>query len=248
MKENQMNEARKQNESTETHKSIIGDRAFNLFMPRHGKSAAQIQFFSLSLVCRARRCSRSSSSKPRNNAHFFFDQFLCFILHLPNEISISTAQYDFEFIIAGVTFCWCCRCGCYRFHFSYVSNHIYRQFIHPFNSPFLHLIIGNVACECESVCVHIYFTPLCITLLFILSVSVSVSFPFSYFSLQESIYRIVRVLNRSAFYSFWSCFHLIMLFLCVCLCVHCYFGLLLLLAAVFSPPLYRRLHNWIMFI
>lgn len=70
---------------------------------------------------------------PRNNAHFFLDQF-SFFSSLAKRKSISTA-YNLKFIIVGISFCCCCRCcSCYRCYFSYISNHIYRQFI------FIHLV------------------------------------------------------------------------------------------------------------
>lgn len=63
--------------------TIICDRAFNLLMSRREKSAALIQFFSLSLVFRAQRCSSSSSHSRVISISFSID--FCFSLHLPNK-------------------------------------------------------------------------------------------------------------------------------------------------------------------
>lgn len=187
---------------------------------------------------------------PRNNAHFFLDQF-SFFSSLAKWKSISTA-YNLKFIIVGITFCRCCRrcrcCSCYRFYFSYISNHIYRQFI------FIHLARHFFIWSFEQccVCAYIYITLLC----FLLFLSCH-SFHFHFFiflvlcccfSLQASaiytrMYSIVSLFIHFYRASIWLC------------CLYMFvatldFSLLAAMAAtaVFNPPLHRRLHNWLMFI
>lgn len=83
----------------ETHtQSIIGDRAFNLFMLETEKSAAQIDN---SFHYRWSVVRDDAAAAARNNAHFFFDRFLAFHSSLA-ERNPYRPQYNWK-----IYYCWC---------------------------------------------------------------------------------------------------------------------------------------------